>query len=187
MKLKGKKIAFGLTSALYTFKRTIAEMKKIVFEGGEVIPIMPINTYNNTKYNIEFDFINDIENITGRKIITCDKEAEEVEADILIIAPFDEEHIAKFATFIYDTVILNVIKSFFIKNNPILIGIVSKDGLSINAENIGKLLYRKNTYFIPFTQDNPITKPTSLCFSPKYIVRSLEDALENIQIQPLLL
>lgn len=70
---------------------------------------------------------------------------------------------------------------------PVLIGIATKDGLSTNAENIGKLLNKKNIFFIPFTQDNPITKPTSLVFSPKYIIKSIEYSLENEQIQPLLL
>lgn len=88
---------------------------------------------------------------------------------------------------IYDTPVLVSVKTLLRKNKPILIGIATKDGLSTNAENIGKLLNRKNTFFIPFTQDNPITKPTSLAFSPKYIIKSIEYSLENEQIQPLLL
>ena len=79
------------------------------------------------------------------------------------------------------------LKSHLRNNKPILLGIVAKDGLSTNAENIGKLLNRKNIYFIPFTQDNAITKPNSLAFSPKYIIKSMEYALEYKQIQPLLL
>jgi len=88
---------------------------------------------------------------------------------------------------IYDTPVLVSVKTLLRKNKPILIGIATKDGLSTNAENIGKLLNRKNTFFIPFTQDNPITKPTSLSFSPKCLLKSIEYALEHEQIQPLLL
>ena len=95
--------------------------------------------------------------------------------------------IAKFATSIYDTPVLVSAKSHLRKNLPVLIGIATKDGLSSNAENIGKLLNKKNVYFIPFTQDNPITKPNSLVFSPKYIVKSIERTLDNEQIQPLLI
>ena len=72
-------------------------------------------------------------------------------------------------------------------NKPILLGITTKQGLSSNAEDIGKLLNTQKIYFIPFTQDNPITKPESLSFSPKYITKSIEYALEHTQIQPLLL
>ena len=56
-----------------------------------------------------------------------------------------------------------------------------------SAENIGKLLNRNNFFFVPYRQDNPITKPRSLVFDPNYIVQTLEYALEKEQIQPILL
>lgn len=56
-----------------------------------------------------------------------------------------------------------------------------------SAENIGKLLNRKHIYFVPFRQDNPITKPSSLMFEPKYILDTVLRALEKEQIQPILL
>ncbi len=56
-----------------------------------------------------------------------------------------------------------------------------------SAENIGKLLNRKHIYFVPFRQDNPITKPRSLVFDPKYILDTILKALEREQIQPILL
>ena len=60
-------------------------------------------------------------------------------------------------------------------------------GFRGNAENIGKLLNRKHIYFVPFRQDNPITKPHSLVFEPKYILDTILKALEKEQIQPILL
>lgn len=95
--------------------------------------------------------------------------------------------IAKLATSIYDTPVLVCVKNHLRMNKPVLIGIATKDGLSSNAENIGKLFNTKNVFFIPFTQDNPITKPTSLVFSPKYLIKAIENALDYEQIQPLLL
>lgn len=56
-----------------------------------------------------------------------------------------------------------------------------------NAENIGKLLNRRHYYFVPMKQDNPITKPRSIVFDPTYISKTLEYALDNEQIQPILL
>ena len=56
-----------------------------------------------------------------------------------------------------------------------------------NAENIGKLLNRNNCFFVPFRQDNPITKPRSIVFEPKYIKKTLEYALDKEQVQPILL
>lgn len=56
-----------------------------------------------------------------------------------------------------------------------------------SAENIGKLLNRKHLYFVPFRQDNPITKPRSLVFDPNYILDTVVKALNKEQIQPMLL
>ena len=88
MKVENKKIAFGLTNVFFAFEKVIAEMKKIQKYGGEIIPIMSKDTYTtDSKYYKSIDFIKDIEECSNRKIITVEKEAEEVEADILVIAP----------------------------------------------------------------------------------------------------
>jgi len=78
-------------------------------------------------------------------------------------------------------------KSALRNNRNIVIGIATNDALSSNAENIGKLLNKKNIFFVPFRQDNPITKPDSLVFSYIHLIDSIQYALENEQIQPLLL
>lgn len=71
--------------------------------------------------------------------------------------------------------------------NPVVIAISTNDGLSGSAENIGKLLNRNNYYFVPFRQDNPITKPRSLVFDSNLIIPTLEYALDREQIEPILL
>ncbi len=53
--------------------------------------------------------------------------------------------------------------------------------------NIASLIDRRNYYFVPFKQDNPITKPRSLVFDPEYIIRTIELALDGEQIEPILL
>ena len=78
-------------------------------------------------------------------------------------------------------------KSHLRNNNPVVLAISTNDGLSGSAENIGKLLNRKNYFFVPFKQDNPITKPRSLVFDPTYLIKTIEYALDGEQIQPILL
>ena len=88
MKLKDKNIAFGLTSVLYAFKDTIIEMQNISKQGGKIIPIMQADTYNaNNEYRDNINFIKDIEEISGRKVICEEEAAGKVEADIMVIAP----------------------------------------------------------------------------------------------------
>lgn len=67
-----------------------------------------------------------------------------------------------------------------------VIAVSTNDGLSGSAINIAKLLDKKNIYFVPFGQDDPEKKPTSLVFKTQYIIPTLELALEKKQIQPVL-
>ena len=78
------------------------------------------------------------------------------------------------------------VKSHLRNERPVVIAISTNDALSGSASNIGVLLNRKYFYFVPFRQDNPITKPRSIVFDPKYFVKTIEYALEGKQIQPIL-
>ena len=95
--------------------------------------------------------------------------------------------IAKLANGIIDNTATMAVKSHLRNGNPVVIAISTNDGLSGSAENIGILLNRNHYFFVPFRQDNPITKPRSLVFDSNYIINTLEEALENKQIQPILL
>ena len=85
-----------------------------------------------------------------------------------------------------DTPVLMAAKSHLRNGNPLVIAISTNDGLSGSAVNIGNLLNRANYFFVPFRQDNPITKPRSLVFDPNLIVKTLEYTLEQEQVQPIL-
>ena len=132
------------------------------------------------------DFIEKIENLTGNKIIHSIQDAEPIGpkhlTDILIIAPCSGNTIGKLANGITDTPALMAAKSHMRNEKPIVIAISTNDGLAASAQNVGKLLNRNHYYFVPFRQDNPITKPRSLVFEPRYIVKTLDE-----QIQPMLL
>ena len=79
------------------------------------------------------------------------------------------------------------VKSILRKEKPVVIAVSTNNALSGNAESIGKLLNRKHFYFVPMKQDNPITKPRSIVFDSTYIIKTIEEALEEKQIQPILL
>lgn len=94
--------------------------------------------------------------------------------------------ISKLACDIIDTPALVAVKSHLRNERPLVIAPASINGLSGNAENIGKLLNRRNYYFVPFRQDNPITKPRSIVFDSEYIIKTIKYALEGEQISPIL-
>ena len=107
--------------------------------------------------------------------------------DIMVIAPATGNTIAKLANGIIDGPVTMATKSHLRNNNPVVIAISTNDALSGSAENIGKLLNRKHYYFVPFKQDNPITKPRSLVYDFGYLQKTIEYALENEQIEPIIL
>lgn len=192
MKLEGKKVGFVMTGSFCTFKSTIQYMKKIIAEKAEIVPIMSFNAYNlDTKFGKAKDFINEIENITGNKIIHTIPDAEPIGpkkmTDIMVIAPCTGNTIAKLVNGITDTPATMAAKSHLRNNNPLVIAVSTNDGLSGNASNIGILLNRTNYFFVPFRQDNPITKPRSLVFDVTYLIKTMETALDREQLQPILL
>ena len=167
-------------------------MKELIEKDAEVIPIMSFNSYNlDTKFGKAQDFINEIEEITGKKIIHTIQEAEPIGpkrlTDIMVVAPCSGNTMAKLACDIIDTPATMAVKSHLRNNLPVVIAPSTNNGLSGNAKNIGILLNRKHYYFVPFRQDNPITKPRSIVFDSEYIVKTIESALEHEQIEPILL
>ena len=107
--------------------------------------------------------------------------------DALIIAPCTGNTLAKLAHSIADTPATMAAKSHLRNGRPVIVAISTNDGLAGAAENIGKLLARKHYYFVPFGQDDPLNKPTSLIADFNKIPLALEAALKGKQIQPLLL
>ena len=192
MELKNKKIGFCITSAFGEFENIILQIKELLKEEASILPIMSHNAYDkDTRFGKSTNFIKEIEELTGNKIIHSIEGAEPIGpkklTDIMIIAPCTGNTLAKLSLGISDTPVTLAAKSHLRNNNPLVIAPSTNDGLSGNAENLGRLLNRKNCYFVPFKQDNPITKPRSIVFAPNYMVKTIEHALEGKQIQPILL
>ena len=192
MKLEGKRIGFVFTGSFCTFRKTIDQLKNIIELKAEVLPIMSNNSYTmDTKFGKAQDFIDEIEEVTGRKILHTIQEVEPLGPkdmlDIIVVAPATGNTIAKLANDIVDGPAPMAVKSVLRRERPVVIAVSTNNGLSASGENIGKLLNRKYYYFVPFKQDNPITKPRSLVFDPTYLIKTIEYALDGEQIQPILL
>ena len=129
-----------------------------------------------------------IENITLKKVIRNNGEIDSLEdIDIMIICPCSGNTISKLSNNIMDTPLLKITRRVLQEDKNVVLGIATSDGLSNNAENIGRLLNKKNIFFVPFRQNNPITKPNSLVFDPNYILTTILHALNKEQVQPILL
>ena len=191
MILKSKNIGFGFTGSFCTFSIAKEILKELAIENN-VTAIMSFNSYNlDTKFGKATDHINEIESITGNKIIYTIEDAEPIGPkklfDILVICPCSGNTIAKLSNDIIDTPVTMAVKSHLRNSRPVVIAISTNNGLSGASENIGRLLNRKNYYFVPFRQDNPITKPRSIVFDKTYVIKTIEEAIEYKQIQPIIL
>ena len=191
MTLEGKKIGYVFTGSFCTFNKSIEILKKIKKQKALIIPVMSNNSYTlDTKFGDAKDIIKQIEEISENKIINTIQGAEPIGpknlTDIMIIAPASGNTISKLANDIIDTPATMAAKSHLRNERPLVIAPSTNNGLSGNAINIGKLLNRRNYYFVPFKQDNPITKPRSIVFDPNLIIPTLKAALDGKQIQPIL-
>ena len=192
MEVKNKKIGFVLTGSFCTFNKTIPQIKKLKNLGADVIPIMSFNSYNlDTKFGKAKDFIKEIEEICEKKIIHTIQDAEPIGpkhlTDIMIVAPASGNTMSKLACDIIDTPATMAVKSHLRNNLPVVIAPSTNNGLGANMVSIAKLINRKNYYFVPFRQDNPLTKPRSVVFEPEYILKTIEFALDGEQFEPILI
>ena len=150
----------------------------------------PASSSFDTRFGTAESFITRIKEITKKDIITTIPQAEPIGPknylDALVIAPCTGNTIAKLAGGITDTPVVMAAKATLRNAKPVIIAVSTNDGLSASAKNIGLLLNTKNIYFVPFGQDDCINKTTSLVADMSQIKKTIENALDGIQIQPLL-
>ena len=72
-------------------------------------------------------------------------------------------------------------------SRPLIIAVSTNDALAGAAKNIGSLLNYKNIFFVPYRQDDPDGKPTSIVADFSKTGDTLINALSGKQIQPIVL
>lgn len=77
-------------------------------------------------------------------------------------------------------------KAHLRNNRPLVIFLSTNDALGMNLKNIGILLNTKNIFFVPFGQDNYLSKPNSMIAHVDLIEDTIEKALGGRQIQPVI-
>lgn len=185
------KIGFAITSSYCTIEKIMEQVLILVELGYDVIPIASPGVIScDTRFGKGRDFKDVLETITGHEVISTIIDAERFgpkeKLDILVVAPATGNTIAKLANGITDTPVTMATKATLRNGSPIVIGVSTNDGLGLNGENIMKLLNTKNIYFIPFGQDNYEKKPNSLISHFDMLIPTIEEALSNKQIQPVL-
>lgn len=184
-------IGFAMTGSFCTYAKVFPIMEELSRE-HLVTPIFSTAAYNvDSRFGTAEAHIQKAADICGPKPIHTLDQAEPIGPkklfDILVIAPCTGNTLAKLAHSIADGPVTMAAKSHLRNGRPVLLAVSTNDGLASAAENIGKLLARKHYYFVPFGQDDPVGKPTSLVADFSKIPLATEAALEGRQIQPILL
>lgn len=191
MEIKGKKVGVAFTGSFCTFEKIFIELKKLVEAGADVYTIFSDSSQKiASRFGAPEEFLKKAEEITGRAPILTIGDAEPIGPkgylDVLVIFPCTGNTVAKLANGITDTPVLMAAKAHMRNNKPLVISISTNDALGMNMKNIGLLLNAKNVYFVPFGQDNPVKKTNSLIAHTDRLIPTLEDALDGVQIQPVL-
>jgi len=76
-------------------------------------------------------------------------------------------------------------KAHLRSDRPLLLALASNDAMSGNFQNIGRLLQRKNVYFVPLRQDDTVKKPHSLVADFSLCKECVSLAKEDKQARPL--
>ena len=184
-------IGFALCGSYCTFSRVFPVMEALAKE-HRIVPIFSKNVQKtDSRFGEAAEFYEKAFQITGIEPICSILDAEPIGPkkllDALILAPCTGNTLAKLAHSIADTPVTMAAKSHLRNGRPVIVAVSTNDGLAGAAENIGRLLARKNYYFVPFGQDDPKNKPTSLVAHFDRISETVELALTGKQIQPILI
>lgn len=185
-------IGFAMCGSFCTFRAVLGEMRKIAEDGYRLLPIMSGNAFaTDTRFGRAADFVGEVEEICGRKVIGTIPQAEPIGpqrlVDVLVIAPCTGNTLGKLANGITDTSVTMAAKSCLRIGLPVVLAPATNDALAASAPNLGRLLNTKNIYFVPMKQDSPIKKPFSLVSDFSRILSSVIAALDGKQERPVFL
>ena len=184
-------IGFALCGSYCTYDQVFPVIEALSKE-NKVIPILSEAAYaTDSRFGTAEHWKRKLEEICGCPPLHLISQVEPIGPkgllDILVIAPCTGNTLAKLAHSIADGPVTMAAKSHLRNGRPVLVAVSTNDGLAGAGENIGRLLARKHYYFVPFGQDNPLKKPTSLIADFAQIPQAMEGAMAGQQIQPMLL
>ncbi len=190
--LKGKKIGIGITGSFCSIKGVPDILRELKKEGVELYPSVSEKVLEqDTRFAVAKEYIKEIEEICGREVFTTTVEAEQfgpkIQLDLMVILPITGTSIGKFANGINDTAPLLAGKATLRNNKPVLLGILTNDGLGLSGSNIMKLMATKNIFFVPFGQDDIVKKKNSLTCDFSRVIDSVRESIKYEQIQPVII
>ena len=184
-------VGFAVCGSFCTFSQVFPVMETLA-KTHKVIPIFSPAAYTtDTRFGTALSHIRRAAEICGTDPLSTIAQAEPLGPkkllDALVIAPCTGNTLAKLSHGIADTSVTMAAKSHLRNGRPVVIAVSTNDALGTAAENIGRLMARRNYYFVPFRQDDAINKPASMVADFTKLPEALDAAMEGKQLQPILL
>lgn len=189
--MEGKRrVGLALCGSYCTYEK-LFQAAQALAGSYDLVPIMSDTAAEtDSRFGTAAEHIRRLSKLTGKTVVTTIEEAEPLgpalPMEALLIAPCTGNTLAKLAHGITDSAVTMAAKAHLRNGKPLVIALSTNDGLSGSAENIARLLNRKNVYFVPFGQDDPQKKPNSLQADFSRLGDAVEAALEGRQLQPVL-
>lgn len=185
------KLGLAICGSYCTFDK-ILPTAEVLTETYDLTAVMSENAAEtDTRFGCAETVKKRLSEITGKEVICAITDAEPIGPkklfDVMAVAPCTGNTLAKLACGIADSAVTMACKAHLRNGRPVVIAVSTNDALGANAKNIGELLNRKNIYFVPFRQDDPQGKPTSLISDLTLLEKAVESALEGLQLQPVIL
>ncbi len=182
-------IGYAICGSFCTHKHALNALTELVNAGADVQPIVSETAAStDTRFGKAKDLLEKLRTLTAREPIITVKDAEPLgpsqPLSALIIAPCTGNTLAKMANGITDTSVCMAAKAHLRSERPLLICLATNDALSANLKNIATMLSRKNVYFVPMRQDDPISKPSSLVADFSLLSASFESMQSGHQLRP---
>lgn len=181
-------IGFALCGSFCTFSKVFPVMEALAKQ-HTVIPIFSQAACTiDSRFGMARKHLALAQSLCGRPPVCTIAQAEPIGPqkllDVLVVAPCTGNTLAKLACSIADGPVTMAVKSHLRNARPVVIAVSTNDALAGAAANIGKLMGRKHYYFVPFGQDDPIGKPTSMVAHFDKIPDTVAEAVAGRQIQP---
>ena len=190
--MEGIRVGFAFCGSFCTYAQAMKGLERAVEQYGDVTPILSERSAStDSRFGRARDFIREMERLCGRPVLDTIAKVEPIGPkkllDVLVIAPCTGSTLARLANGFSDTSVSMAAKSMWRNGRPVVLAVSTNDGLSGSAKNIGLLMEKKYVYFVPYRQDAPEEKPTSLVADFGLINQTVDAALAGRQLQPVLL
>ena len=186
------RVGFAFCGSFCTYDQVMPALERAKARYGDVTPIISEKSAEtDSRFGPAHEFIREMERVCDRRVIDTIPKAEPIGPkkllDVLIIAPCTGSTLSRLANGMSDTSVTMAAKAMWRNGRPVVVAVSTNDGLAGSAKNIAALLDKKHVFFVPYRQDDPVGKPTSLVADFTRINDTVDAALRGGQLQPLLL